>query len=144
MPVSEYFLYEKESIDDEYQQSGRELNTIIRPLAQELRIGSSWLHEYTASAAVKMTELFLVARKWETATRRFSSNSWSLRYRLDNFQFLRPQDPAQALTYSVHERMLMRVALLGSRSQGFRHKCCTLLSLLLPFVLSDNLCKYYE
>jgi hypothetical protein len=57
MPVSEYFLYEKESIDDEYQQSGRELTTIFRPLAQEPLIGSSRLHAYTTSAAVKMTEI---------------------------------------------------------------------------------------
>lgn len=57
MPVSEYFLYEKESIDDEYQQSGRELTTIFRPRAQEPLIGSSRLHAYTASAAVKMTEI---------------------------------------------------------------------------------------
>ena len=57
MPVSEYFLYEKESIDDEYQQSGQELTTIFRPLAQDPLIGTSRLYAYTASVAVKMTEI---------------------------------------------------------------------------------------
>ncbi len=57
IPVSEYFLYVKESIDDEYQQSGRELTTIFRPLAQEPLIGTSRLHAYTASAVVKKNEI---------------------------------------------------------------------------------------
>ena len=75
MPVSEYFLYEKESIDDEYQQSGRELTTIFRPLAQEPLIGSSRLHAYTASGAVKKNEILSGRVEVRNATGRLSSNS---------------------------------------------------------------------
>ena len=57
MPVSEYFLYEKESIDEEYQQSGRELKLNLDLLPQEPRIGTSRLHAYTASAAAKKNEI---------------------------------------------------------------------------------------
>jgi hypothetical protein len=56
MRISEYFLCEKESNDDEYQQSGRELTTVIRPSCTRTADWSSRLHAYMASAAVKMTE----------------------------------------------------------------------------------------
>ena len=144
MPVSEFFLYKKESVGDEYHQSGRELTTNLDFLPKNRWLGH---HDYMHIRLLRQwrwPKLFQVASRWEIAKRRFSSNSWLLRYRPDNFQFLRPQDLFQALTYSIHERMLMRVASLGLRSPGFRYKCCTLLSLLLPFVLIDNLCKYYE